>query len=116
MYFLRTLFWVLVAVALVIFGVQNNNAVTVNLWGGLQADVKLWLLVVAPFLLGFLPTWAFHRLSLWQQRRRAAGAAERAERSVVPSWETQTSITPDGTMVSHPGVSHPDPAAAAPGL
>lgn len=78
MHFLRTLFWVIIAVALLIFAWQNNKAVTVQLWGGLQADVKLWLLVIAPFLLGFLPTWIFHRISVWQSRRQANAAAARA--------------------------------------
>ncbi len=78
MHFLRSLFWVIIAVGLLIFAWQNNKAVTVQLWGGLQADVKLWLLVVAPFLLGFLPTWLFHRVSVWQTRRQANAAAQRA--------------------------------------
>lgn len=81
MHFLRTLFWVIIAVALLIFAAQNNKAVTVNLWGGLQADIKLWLLVIAPFLLGFLPTWIFHRVSLWQRRRHEGEASRRAMES-----------------------------------
>lgn len=103
MHFLRTLFWVILAVALLIFAGQNNKVVTVNLWGGQLADVKLWLLVIGPFLLGFLPTWIFHRVSVWQQRRQARFAAQQA--AAMPSYDTHTSINPDGTMVSHP--SHP---------
>lgn len=91
MHFLRTLFWVIVAVGLLIFAWQNNTPVTVNLWAGLQADVKLWLLVVAPFLLGFVPTWIFHRVSVWQQRRQANVAASRVEQ---PSYEVQPAYTP----------------------
>ena len=98
MQFLRTVFWVIVAVALLIFAAQNNNAVTVNLWGGLQADVKLWLLVIAPFLLGFLSTWIFHRVSVWQQRRQASGAAQRA--AVPPGYDPQPGVATDGAMVS----------------
>lgn len=93
MHFLRTLFWVIIAVGLLIFAMQNNKPVTVNLWGGLQADVKLWLLVVAPFLLGFLPTWIFHRVSLWQRRRQADAVARRAE--AMPNYGTQTSFAPE---------------------
>ena len=85
MQFLRSLFWVIVAVAMLIFAVQNNGLVTVNLWGGLQADVKLWLLVLGPLLIGFLPTWIFGRISLWQQRRNARIAAERAQ--ALPTYE-----------------------------
>ena len=88
MHFLRSLFWVIIAVAMLIFAVQNNGLVTVNLWGGLQADVKLWLLVLGPLLIGFLPTWILGRVSLWQQRRQAKVAAERAQ--ALPTYEMPT--------------------------
>lgn len=87
MQFLRTLFWVIVAVAMLIFAVQNNGVVTVNLWGGLQADVKIWLLALGPLLLGFLPTWIFGRVSLWRQRQQASAAAKRA--SEMPTYEAR---------------------------
>ena len=41
MNFLRTLFWVVVAVSLAIFATRNWNDVTINLWGNIQAEVKL---------------------------------------------------------------------------
>ena len=56
MQFLKTLFWVILAVVLVLFAHANWTVVTLNLWGGLQADVKLPVLVIGAFLLGFLPT------------------------------------------------------------
>lgn len=70
MQFLKTLFWVVFAVALVLFGAANWANVTVNLWGGLQADVKLPVLVFAAFLAGFLPMFAVHHTRLWSLRRR----------------------------------------------
>ena len=87
MQFLRTLFWVIAAVAMLIFAVQNNGLVTVNLWGGLQADVKIWLLALGPLLLGFLPTWILGRVNLWRQRRDASAAAQRAMQA---NYEMQT--------------------------
>lgn len=103
MHFLRTLFWVIIAVALLIFAWQNNKAVTVQLWGGLQADVKLWLLVVAPFLLGFLPTWIFHRISVWQARRQADAAAQRA--AEMPLYRPLPEPVSDTIAAPQPG--HP---------
>ena len=50
MQFLKTLFWVVVAVALTLFAIYNWRPVTLNLWSGLQADVKLPVLVAIPFL------------------------------------------------------------------
>jgi lipopolysaccharide assembly protein A len=70
MQFLKTLFWVILAVVLVLFAHANWNLVTINLWGGLQADVKLPVLVIGAFLLGFLPTLLLYRTRLWSLRRR----------------------------------------------
>lgn len=73
MHFLKTLFWVALAVAIVLFTTVNWNAVTIHLWGGLEADVKLPVLVLASFLLGFLPMLIFHRARMWGMKRRVEG-------------------------------------------
>lgn len=70
MQFLKTLFWVILAVVLVLFAHANWEMVTIDLWGGLQADVKLPVLVIGAFLLGFAPTMIFYRARLWSLRRR----------------------------------------------
>ena len=79
MQFLRTLFWVAIAVAAVIFATRNWNTVTINLWGGLQADVKLPALIFGAFLIGLLPPWILHRATRWSLRRRL----ESSERALV---------------------------------
>jgi len=76
MQFLKTLFWVVLAVVLVLFAHANWTMVTVNLWGGLQADAKLPVLVIGAFLLGFLPTFILYRTRLWALRRRLEGHAQ----------------------------------------
>jgi uncharacterized integral membrane protein len=78
MQFLKTLFWIALTVVLVLFAKANWNAVTLKLWGGLEADVKLPVLVLFAFLLGFLPTFIIYRARLWTLRRRL----EPAERQV----------------------------------
>jgi lipopolysaccharide assembly protein A len=78
MQFLKTLFWIALTVVLVLFAKANWNAVTLKLWGGLEADVKLPVLVLFAFLLGFLPTFIVYRARLWGLRRRL----EPAERQV----------------------------------
>ena len=70
MQFLKTLFWVLVAVIAVLFAVRNWTPVTLNLWGDIQADIKIPILLLFFFLLGWLPTWAVMRTRLWSYRRR----------------------------------------------
>jgi lipopolysaccharide assembly protein A len=77
MQFLRTLFWVVVAVAAVIFATRNWVTVQVNLWGGIVADTKLPVLIFGAFLLGLLPPYIIHRATRWSLRRRLE-AAERA--------------------------------------
>jgi putative membrane protein len=76
MQFLKTLFWVILAVVLVLFAHTNWKMVTVDLWGGLQADVKLPVLVIFAFLLGFLPTFLVYRARLWALRRRLETQAQ----------------------------------------
>ena len=73
MRFLSTLFWVLLAVVVALFASRNWNSVTLNLWGDIQADVKIPILVLIAFLLGFLPTWLVMRARVWSFRRRLEG-------------------------------------------
>ena len=70
MQFLKTLFWVVLAIVLVLFAKANWSQVTINLWGGLQMDVKLPVLVLFAFLLGFLPTFLIYRGRVWGLKRR----------------------------------------------
>ena len=79
MQFLKTLFWVVLAVIVVLFAKGNWKAVELKLWGGLVADVKLPILVISAFLLGFLPTFLVYRARMWAMRRRM----EPVDRSVV---------------------------------
>lgn len=70
MQFLRTAFWVALAIVIVVFSVNNWTPVTVNLWDGLRMDTKLPVLVIGAFLLGLTPVWLFHRAMRWRWRRR----------------------------------------------
>ena len=81
MQFLKTLFWVLLAVVLVLFGTRNWADVTLNLWGDIQADIKIPLLLLIAFLLGLIPTWLVMRARMWAASRRIE-AIERQQASV----------------------------------
>lgn len=70
MNFLRTLFWVVVAVAVYGFSRSNWHDVTINLWSDIQADIKLPILLVGIFLAGFLPTFFVLRARVWTLKRR----------------------------------------------
>lgn len=71
MQFLKTLFWMIVAVSLAIFATRNWRDVTIDLWGPFQADIKLPLLLGAMVVVGWLPTWLIMRGRLWHARRKA---------------------------------------------
>ena len=91
MNFLKTLFWVLVAVVVVLFASRNWTPVTVSLWNDIQADIKIPVLLFLVFLLGFLPTWLWMRARMWTYRRRIE-ALERSRVSPVataPVAETE---------------------------
>ena len=84
MNFLKTLFWVVVAVSLAIFANRNWNDVTINLWGNIQADVKLPFLLLLAFLVGFLPPYLVMRSRVWNLKRKLA-VAERPAIAPVPA-------------------------------
>ena len=100
MQFLKTLFWVILAVALVLFALANWNMVTIDLWGNLQADVKLPVLVIGAFLLGFLPTFIVYRARLWSLKRRLEALAQ-----------AQVANAPGIVPARPPGASRHEPLA-----
>ena len=74
---IRTIVWVLVTAIVALFAARNWGPVTINLWGDLQMETRLALVVLASFLLGFLPMLLLHRTSRWTLKRKLA-YAERA--------------------------------------
>ena len=70
MRFLTTLWWMVVAVVCAIFSYRNWEDVTLDLWGALQADIKVPLLMAIMFLLGFVPIWLVMRGRLWAVKRK----------------------------------------------
>ena len=82
MQFLRTLFWVVLAAFVAIIASENWRDVTLDLWGNLQADIKLPVLLAIVFLLGLVPTWLIMRGKMWRLQRRLA--PEEQARPVPP--------------------------------
>lgn len=83
MQFLKTLFWVLIAVVVALFASRNWSDVTLNLWNDIQADIKLPALLLLVFLIGFLPTWLVLRARIWSLKRRIE-AMERNRLAALP--------------------------------
>jgi uncharacterized integral membrane protein len=84
MQFLKTLFWVLLAVFIALFASRNWFDVTLNLWGDIQIDIKVPVLMTVMFLLGFLPTFILHRTRLWTVRRRLQVQEQQPAQSATP--------------------------------
>lgn len=84
MQFLRTAFWVVIAVALAFFCMANYVPVTVRLWGDMVMETKLPVLLIGAFLLGALPFWVMARATRWRMKRRL----ESTERALIVATTT----------------------------
>lgn len=87
MRFLVTVFWAFLTTVIALFGWVNWAPVTVNLWSGIQADIKLPILLLIAFLIGFLPTWLWQRARIWSLRRRLEALERSRTSSKSPSHE-----------------------------
>jgi putative membrane protein len=87
MQFLKTLFWVLLAVLVVLFASRNWFDVTLDLWGDIQADVKIPILMLIAFVIGWLPTWLIMRAKIWGHRRKIE-ALDRQRATAPPAEAT----------------------------
>ena len=122
MQFLRTAFWVVLAIIIMIFSFANWTPVMIRLWGGLQLETKLPLIVIVAFLAGSLPFWALHKATRWSMRRKLDNA-ERALAAVTPTAYTPVATTtvvtpsepaspfsPEPPLAPAPPVTGTDPA------
>lgn len=102
MQFLRTAFWVAMAIVIVVFAVNNWTPVTVNLWDGLRMDTKLPVLVIGAFLLGLLPLWLFHRAMCWRWRRRLDTVERALSNGTVATPVPSQAILPSAAPTAVP--------------
>ena len=110
MQFLRALFWLVLGIALAVFTVGNWRDVTLDIWGGLQADVKIPVLVIGAFLAGLLPMWIAARVRGFGRSRAPTPEPSYAPphsyavpTPVAPVLNDRTELTPDGVLHSHAG-------------
>lgn len=108
MQFLRTVFWVVLAVLGVLFSIANWTRVTITIWGGNVVDTRLPVLLVATFLIGLVPMLIIHRTTRWSLRRRL----DTANRTLT---ETQAAgVAPIPPTVEHSSyLDHVPPGAAS---
>lgn len=119
----RTVVWVLLLVALVVFSVNNWNPVEVKIWEGLVLETKIPALVVIAFLIGLVPMWLLHRATRWNNERRIASLENAARASAMvapvaaPAPEVPPVVVPDSEPLpeeprtSLPQADEPKPIA-----
>ena len=96
MQFLKTIFWVFVAVLLVVLWLTNEERVDLDL-GVVIVTARISTYLITAFLLGFLPLYLVHRTMLWRLRRRIS-SLENTIRPAVPA--TTASPTSDQPLSS----------------
>ena len=97
MQIVRTIVWVLLLVALLIFTVFNWNPVEVKIWENLIVETKIPAIVVISFLIGFVPMWLLYRATRWQMARRIGSLeaqARAAATAPVPAADPDPVVTP----------------------
>lgn len=109
MQFLKTLLWVIVAVAFVIFGTENWNPVRIHLFGGVVLDTKLPAIILIVFIIGFLPLYVYHKAVTWRLRKRVL-SLENERRRAIAEHAQHTDVA--GGAAS--GDAAPIPASAEP--
>lgn len=111
MQFLKILFWCLLAFVAAIFTVGNWTSVPIQLWGGMEALVKLPLLVLVVFLAGLLPTLAWHSTLRWRLRNRLATT----ERTLADLRAAMAPPPAPALLPDPPPAPPPAPLASEPG-
>ena len=84
MRFLKMLMWVTIIIGLIVFATNNWVPVSVSLWGGLRLDTKLPALVIAAFLIGFVPLYFVHLTQVWRLKRRITTLEANQRGSALP--------------------------------
>jgi lipopolysaccharide assembly protein A len=108
MQFLKTIFWVLIAVLAVLFSVNNWTTVSIMLWNGLMMETKLPVLLIGAFLVGLLPTLLLHRATRWSLRRKLDNMERSLASATAPavSAPSMNTMPPSASpMAVPPGVS-----------
>jgi len=70
MQIVRTIVWVLLLVALLLFSAFNWKPVEVKIWEGLILETKIPALVIVSFLIGLVPMWLLNRAQKFALKRK----------------------------------------------
>jgi uncharacterized integral membrane protein len=103
MQILRTIFWVLVVVALALFTIANWQPVEVRIWEGLLLETRLPAIVIGAFLIGLVPMWLLYRATRWRLGRKIATLeTSLAAYTPAPPLATSTQLDAAATRTETP--------------
>jgi hypothetical protein len=107
----RTIVWLVLLLAFIVFAVNNWRPIEVKVWEGLVLETKIPALLVASFLLGLLPMWLVHRGKVWRLNRRI-GILESTAHSAATTLaqiDDQNIVAADPTPIAVPAASPSEP-------
>ena len=107
MQIVRTIVWVVILAALLIFTAFNWNSVEVQIWTNMVLETKIPALVIVAFLLGLVPMWLLHRASKWRAARRISALETATNRLATPAPAPVAKDAPE------PGAPDPQGQASA---
>ena len=90
MQLIRTVVWVVLLIALLLFSINNWTTVDVKIWEGLILETKLPALVVLAFLLGLVPMWLLSKAGRWRMKRQISTLQNAAQISAAPSLSSDS--------------------------
>jgi lipopolysaccharide assembly protein A len=104
MQIVRTVVWVVLIIALLLFSLNNWTPVEIKIWEGLILETKLPALVLISFLLGLLPMWLLSKAGKWRLTRRI-NALENTVRATTASPPLATSSQLEAQSPTSPAES-----------
>ena len=111
MQIIRTIVWVILLIALLLFSINNWQDVEVKIWEGLILQTKLPALVVSSFLLGLVPMWLLHKGASWRWNRRI-GTLENSVRAASTTAPVAVPGTAQSDLASPEPVVRVEPPAS----
>jgi lipopolysaccharide assembly protein A len=109
MQFLRTAFWVVLAVAIALFCKANNRPTEIKIWGDIVWGTRIWFPILIAFLVGAVPFWIMARTTRWRMKRKL----ESTERALIAA--TASAAPAAVPMTATDDISTPPPPLSATG-
>lgn len=109
MQFLRTAFWVVLAVAVALFCKANNRPTEIKIWGDIVWGTRIWFPILIAFLVGAVPFWIMARTTRWRMKRKL----ESTERALIAA--TASAAPLPASISTADDMSTPPPSLSATG-